>query len=171
MSDCDKNAGTQYLSKFSIKYCVPGILLFFVALVAPDAIAAEAPSVMQQALTLLQKKNSSIGKITFLQLMPFYGRNTRYLLLVHGIRADVRFSGDFNDELFGLFVVDQSFERVLRVIDIIPTRRWNDYSVEIKLGGDGSILAVCKGATYGDQPVIKRYSTDLIYEESISPPK
>ncbi len=165
------NTVDEWLSRIRISVVTATFLFVFSALVLPHAAAADPPSVMHQALTLLQRRSESIGEITFLQLLPFYGRNTGYLLLVHGIRADKRFSGDFNDELFGLFVIDQAFEKVVRVIDIIPTRRWNDYSVEIKRGDDNSILVVCQGATYGDQRIVKRYPADLIYGESSSPPK
>jgi hypothetical protein len=128
-----------------------------------NAAVSENQTVMQQVQAAFQNRNSNIGEITFLQIIPFYGYETRYLLLAHGIRADKKFSGSLEDELFGLFVLDKSFSKVLSVIDFIRSGRWNDYSVEVRNPGENTILVTCKGATYGDGQIVKKYTTELIY--------
>lgn len=137
------------------------ILIFFS--IAGNAAILENQTIMQQVQAAFQNRNSNIGEITFLQIIPFYGYETRYLLLAHGIRADKKFSGSFEDELFGLFVLDKSFSKVLSVIDFIRSERWNDYSVEVRNPDANTILATCKGATYGDGQIVKRYTTEIIY--------
>lgn len=55
-----------------------------------------------------------------------------YVLLGWGIRPDFRFEGSFDDELFGVFVLDNDLTKIERTIDIFPTCRWADCIVSIE---------------------------------------
>ena len=141
------------------------IVVFLMLLVASSVQAQEQPTLVSQVQAEFKKKNTKVEDVTLLELVPFYGRSLRYLVLAHGIRQDVKFEGSFEEELFGLFVVDQSFTKILATVDIFPTERWNDYSVEIKRPIFESIVLVCKGATYGDVNRVRRYPTEVIYRK------
>ncbi len=130
---------------------------------ASHTMGIENQTIMQQIQAAFETRNKNISDITFLQIIPFYGWEKRYLLLAHGIRGDMRFAGSFEDELFGLFVLDKAFSQLLGVIDFIPSRRWNDYRVKISSPDANTILATCQGDTYGDQKVVKKYTTEPIY--------
>src|SRR5688572_16763942 len=60
-----------------------------------------------------------------------HGGVSSYVVVAHGIRPDLKFQGSFEDELFGIFLVDSNFSSVLRTLDVWATPRWSDYSVEI----------------------------------------
>lgn len=141
------------------------IVVVLALLVARSMHGRENPTLVSQIQGEFKKKNTKVEDVTLLELVPFYGRSLRYLVLGHGIRQDEKFEGSFEEELFGLFVVDQSFTKILATVDIFPTERWNDYSVEIKRPTFESIVLVCKGATYGDVNRIRTYPTDVIYRK------
>lgn len=130
------------------------------------SMAEENATLLQQMQNAFKKKNKNIEEITLHQLKPFYGHPIKYLVLAYGIRADEKFSGSFEDELFGIFVVDKSFTKVLCVIDFIPSQSWKDYRMELKIPDANTILVVCKGIDYGNQKMTKKYSTELIYGKS-----
>ncbi len=125
--------------------------------------AQERTSIVGHIQRAFQQKNSNIQDTTLLQVQPVYGKTKKYLVLAHGITADKRFAGSFEDELFGLFVVDDSFSRIERLIDVFPSRRWNDYAVKFKLQDAGTVIVTGQGATYGDQKVTKWYSIRSIH--------
>src|SRR5262245_6681205 len=139
------------------------IIVVLTLLMAPAMHAQEIPTLVSQIRGEFQKKNTKVEDVTLLELVPFYGRSLRYLVLSRGIRPDQKFEGSFEEELFGLFVVDQSFTKILAAVDIFPTERWNDYSVEIKRSSFESIVLVCKGATYGDVNRVRTYPREVIY--------
>ena len=142
------------------------IVVVVTLLVASSVQAQGNRTLVSQVQTEFKKKNAKVEDVTLLELVPFYGRSLRYLVLAHGIRQDEKFEGSFHEELFGLFVVDQSFTKILATVDIFPTERWNDYSVEIKRPIFEFIVLVCKGATYGDVNRVRRYPAEVIYGKS-----
>ena len=78
-----------------------------------------------------QKRNPNITHIKIIDMRPTLTEVPKYLVLGWGIRADRTFRGNFEDELFGLFLVDELLSRVERVIDFIPTPRWHDTVMRI----------------------------------------
>lgn len=131
---------------------------------APVAAAQRRAAVLDGIQRVFQNKSPDVQDCTLLQIQPVHGKTKRYLVLAHGIRVDKRFSGSFEDELFGLFVVDEGFVRIQRVIDVFPTRRWNDYSVTFAISDHAVIVVTCQGSTYGDEKEIKKYSVRLLYD-------
>ena len=100
---------------------------------------------------ILRQRNRLIEQVAFPQIQWFgYGR--AYVAIGWGVRADQRFSGSFEDELYGILLLDSTLTRVRYVLDIVPTPRWLDYRFRIEeLTGD-SIIITGRGATYGDGP-------------------
>ena len=109
-----------------------------------------------------QRKNSRVQRVSILDSAQDLVDASRHYVLARGIRADERFEGSFSDELFGLFVVDSSSPEILAVIDIIPTRRWNDYRMTIKKPLSDTITLLGEGSTYGDSGLVKKYQIPKI---------
>ncbi|OFW28946.1 MAG: hypothetical protein A3H97_13880 [Acidobacteria bacterium RIFCSPLOWO2_02_FULL_65_29] len=82
-----------------------------------------------------------------------------YVLLGWGIRSDLSFKGRFDDELFGVFIVDSTLTRIVRTLDIFPTQRWADYIVSIEKLTDSEVTIVGAGS-YGDQKLRRVYKLD-----------
>ena len=81
-----------------------------------------------------------------------------YVLLGWGIRPDFKFEGSFDDELFGVFILDNSMTKIERTVDIFPTCRWADCIVSIeKVSWTGSEVVVVGAGSYGDGPFRKVY--------------
>ena len=85
-------------------------------------------------------------------------------MLARGTRPG-DFRGRFEDELFGVFVVDSSLSTVERVVDAIPTPRWHDYSVRFDRVGFDSLYVIGAGESYGD--LAMRRSYDWIGDEAL----
>ena len=109
-----------------------------------------------------QRKNPKVQRVSILDSAQDLVDASRHYVLARGIRTDERFEGSFSDELFGLFVVDSSSSEILAVIDIIPTRRWNDYRMRIKKPLSDTITLLGEGSTYGDNDLVKTYTIPMI---------
>jgi len=106
--------------------------------------------------TVFQEKNPKLAQVGVLDLKAWDFVGPR-LVLGWAIVRDHTFRGDFNDEMFGVFVVNDSLTRVERVVDTFPTGRWFDEEVRFgKFTGD-SVEVLRKGATYGDGPSRRVY--------------
>lgn len=128
-------------------------ILFFL-LAAAQLSAAEAP-VLEEIRDHFKQLNPDIQSIQLQDVKP---RHTQYWVLARGIREDEHFQGSLEDELFGLFVIDVQFSNVLRVVDIFPTSRWNDFRVWIDSHSMETIVIKGVGATYEDQPMMREYA-------------
>lgn len=85
----------------------------------------------------------------------------KYLILARGVRSDQSYQGPLEDELFGIFVLDDSLFSILRTIDIFPTRRWLDYAVRIVMVSEDTLTIHGEGDSYGDNRFDKRYPLHL----------
>jgi hypothetical protein len=108
---------------------------------------------MRQAFT---QRNPAVTRVTVLELRLASAQAGTYVLLGRGIRPDLRFQGSFDDELFGVFLVDSGLTRIERTLEIFPTQRWNDYMVSIEELTDSEITIVGSGS-YGDQKLRRVY--------------
>ncbi len=98
-----------------------------------------------------QERNPKLTKVGVLELRSWDFLGPR-VVLGWAIVGDKVFRGDFRDEMFGVFVVNESLTRVDRVVDVFPTPRWFDYELHFtRLTGD-SVEVAGAGATYGDDP-------------------
>ncbi|MDH3456795.1 MAG: hypothetical protein OER90_08135 [Gemmatimonadota bacterium] len=103
-------------------------------------------------------RNAAIKHITVLEVRSPFVESTHRAVVARGIRGDRQFQGDFADELFGLFVLNDSLTRVLAVLDMFPTPRWRDFEVELARVTPDSLYLEGRGATYGDQPLRRSYT-------------
>jgi hypothetical protein len=108
---------------------------------------------------IFRQRNRLIGQVAFPQIQWVgYGRTYAYVAIGWGVRADHRFSGSFQDELYGILLLDSTLTRVRYVLDIVPTPRWLDYRFRIEeLTGD-SIIITGRGDTYSDGPERRAYA-------------
>ena len=118
------------------------------------ATAGECPSLLDSIRGEFQQLNANIESIEILDTKP---KHPEYWVIARGIVEDLEFRGSFEDELFGVFVVDSDFENVVTMIDAIPTPRWNDYVFWITEHDAENVTVLGHGSTYGDGPLEKRY--------------
>jgi hypothetical protein len=132
-----------------LSYCVKPETSTHINDTQTPAQKKEDCSLICQLKVEFKKRNEKIEHIRILTVRPTPFGNPKYLVVVWGIRADWDFKGDFADELFGLFIVDDSLQHVEKVIDFVPSPRWNDTEMKIaKLDTDYIVLEGI-GATYG----------------------
>lgn len=124
---------------------------------APAAGQLPQDSFEPVLLEAFRNVNPEIGRAAVLELQASVPGGP-YVLIGWGIRADQRFRGDFRDELFGIFLVDQGRNRIERTLEILPTPRWLDYELRIESVTASEVVVVGKGATYGDGPIRREYS-------------
>lgn len=118
--------------------------------------ANQLERVLQQAFSA---RNPKVTRTKVLELRSVAMGAGPYILLGWGIRADASFAGNFDDELFGVFVLDNNLSRIERTLDIFPTCRWADCIVSIEsVSWDGSRIAVVGAGSYDDGPFRKIYS-------------
>jgi hypothetical protein len=105
---------------------------------------------------VFQEKNPKLSTVGVLELRSWDFLGPR-VVIGWSIVRDRVFRGDFKDEMFGVFVVDESLTRVERVLDLFPTPRWFDYQLTIGRFTGDSVEVVGAGSTYGDDPMRKAY--------------
>ncbi len=142
-----------------------GVLcLVFYAVSSPASLEAtayiskpELPSPLTVIKEAFQERNRKIETVRILEAKrPDIGAS-RYLVVAWGIRKDYKFEGQFEDELFGLFVMDESLTKIERTLDIFATPRWFDYQLNIESSSIDEVTIVGKGKTYGDQEMRRTY--------------
>jgi hypothetical protein len=60
-------------------------------------------------------------------------------------------------ELFGVFLVDSTLSKTVRVLDVFPSRRIRDYDVWIQRVGMDSLIVCGQGSSYGDAKMRRAY--------------
>lgn len=106
---------------------------------------------------ILQARNPVISRVAFREIRSInYGRY--YYAIGWGVRADMTFSGSFEDELFAIVRIDSSLARITGVLDLIPSPRWLDYTFEIDAITGDSLIVAGRGDTYGDGPQRRAYA-------------
>lgn len=106
-------------------------------------------------------KNPKVTRTKVLELRSIGMGAGPYVLLGWGIRPDSPFERSFDDELFGVFILDNSLTKIERTLDIFPTCRWADCIVSIeKVSWPGTEVVVVGAGSYGDRPFRKVYRLD-----------
>ena len=123
-------------------------------LLQTSAAAGECPSLLDAIRGEFQRLNADIETVEILDTKP---KHPEYWVIARGIVKDLEFKGSFEDELFGVFVIDGDFENVLTAVEIMPTPRWNDYLFWISEYDANSVTVQGHGSTYSDGPVEKQY--------------
>ena len=105
----------------------------------------------------LRARNAAIGPVGIIEQQSIDDFTGPSVIVAYGVRADGEFQGNFQDELFGIFVANDSLTRIVRTIDVFPTPRWRDYSVRIVRLTPDSVRIEGRGASYGDHPLNRTY--------------
>jgi len=120
--------------------------------------ASSCPSLLALVRSELQRANPKIETVRIFEMRGWYDE---YFVLAHGIRKDEEFKGAWNDELFGVLLVDGSLCRTLATVDMFPTPRWNDYEIHIEKISDRSLVIKGNSIDYGGSE-IKKYAIDKL---------
>jgi hypothetical protein len=144
----------------SPRQAITAVLLVAVCLCA--GLVAQAPKPTNPLEQLLQTafatRNPKVTRTKVLELRSIGMGHGGYILLGWGIRPDMKFEGSFDDELFGVFLLDNQMTRIERVIDMFPTCRWADCIVSIeRMSWSASEVVVVGAGSYGDQAFRKTY--------------
>jgi hypothetical protein len=131
---------------------------------APDSIktpAVQSDSTRENELLeclgrAFRERNPKLATVRALELRAWDFLGPR-LVIGWAIVGDRTFRGDFNDEMYGVFVVNETMTRVDRVVDVFPTPRWLDYEVHFGRVTADSVEIVGRGATYSDGPMRRTY--------------
>lgn len=123
-----------------------------------ESQATTAASLLAMLRTRLREVNPIIEHVAIVEVRAPWPEDRRRAVLAWGVRKDRVFSGRYEDELFGVFVMNDSLTRVLRTLEIMPTRRWLDYEWYIAKINMDSVFLSGRGATYGDAPLKKAHS-------------
>jgi hypothetical protein len=102
-------------------------------------------------------KNPAVTQARVIELRSLGMGACPYVLLGWGIRPDLKFEGRFEDELFGVFIVDKDLSKIERTLDIFPTQRWADFMVSFEKVTRAEVVVVGAGS-YGDQKLRRVYS-------------
>ena len=129
-----------------------------------DTTGSGNSQVLKVLLSKFREHNPKIGFVELYDIRPlflnpinFWPKPNHYLVLARGVRPDFKFEGSFEDELFGLFVVNNSLSTVDRTVEIIPSQRWCDYMIKIVKVWKDSVTIHGEGIAYGDQKMDKRF--------------
>ena len=144
----------QLLLTFAFLCVVPGVRSTRSATAPPSPQRAPLLDTLR---TILRNRSPAIDDVAILEIRSARLQDRRRAALVWGVRHDHVFHGSLADELFGVFVVDDSLTKVLRTVDLIPTPRWLDFAMRIERVTSDSIYVRGQGATYGDQPFGRTY--------------
>ena len=93
-----------------------------------------SPTIVDLFLNEFKTKNANIDVVDILDTRwASSSKETGYVVVARGYRKEQRsFAGNWEDELFGFFVVDRRLSRILMKLDIVPTPRWHDYWYTVK---------------------------------------
>lgn len=111
-------------------------------------IAAPVFAGDQLLLNYFRNENPNITKIQVIEYVSNY-HLTDGLLVARGTRSAETFTGNWKDELFGIFRTNKNLE-VLNVMEFVPTRRWHDYCVQVDRKRPSHFVVRFYGCTYYD---------------------
>lgn len=131
-------------------------LIFLVCLVTISGCGRSnnCESLLDNVLLELQNTNHLISTVQVVDTRP---RLSRYWVVARGVIASEDYDATIEDELFGVFVVDESFTQIDHVVDVFPSPKLRDYDVWITSHGPNSITVRGHGTTYHDNGIQKTY--------------
>ena len=124
------------------------ILMFSTSLVADENVI----------LGYFQKENPDITEVHIIEYVSNYYHEGG-LLVARGIKPTNSFTGNWNDELFGVFHTDKNME-IINALEFIPTKRWHDYCAEVKRKEFSHFVVRFYGCTYSDVEIVREYNVD-----------
>jgi len=102
-------------------------------------------------------RNPAIVQVQILAISSIPWSTARLAGLARGSTGE-EFRGSFEDELFCTFVADSTLTRVLKVLDIQATPRWNDYTVHFERLDMDSLIVVGKAISGNGEETRKSYN-------------
>lgn len=102
-----------------------------------------------------RERNPGISSVTLLEYRRVAEGGGANFVLARGFRPRGQ---PFDDELFGVFMFDDSLARIVRTIDVFPTPRWLDYTIRIERADGESLVVTGAGLTHGDTPTRRSYA-------------
>lgn len=127
----------------------------------PDTKQAEPVSVITVLKSAFQERNTKIETVRIVDTKPPYPGAPHHLVIGWGIRKDLRFTGQFDDELFGLFLMNADLTKIEKTLDVFATPRWFDYQIRIESSTIDQVTIVGKGGTYSDSKMRRTYQLGL----------
>lgn len=123
------------------------------------AAASDGETLTDNFRRQFTNRNPVLTEIKVLEAKPLSSkdRSSNHVYVVHAIRPDYRFEGKFEDEQFGVFLVDANQKRIVKVLEMFNTPRWLDYELKIKRASLSKVTVSGRGASYGDGPITKTY--------------
>ncbi len=148
---------------------VSALLNCHLACVAQESSQNKPVTRQSQILGVLkiefQKRNPVISHIEVFDVRSLFlspiihpDRPNHYLVVAKGVRSDLRFQGSFEDELLGLFVLDDSLFAVKRTVALIPSQHWGDFFLRIEKVWNDSVLVRGVDLRGGDTNFLKKFS-------------
>lgn len=127
----------------------------------PNAVSKSSPpghenEILAALRDSFRLVNPKLAYVRLLDLRSWYFEGSR-VVLAWSIVKDQVFRGDFNDEMFGVFVVNDSLTRIERVVATIPTPRWMDFDMRLGRVTWDSVDVIGRGMTYGDGAITRHY--------------
>jgi len=111
----------------------------------------------EQVMNELGGRNPAIVQVQILAISSIPWSTARLAGLARGSTGE-EFRGSFEDELFCTFVADSTLTRVLKVLDIQATPRWNDYTVHFERLDMDSLIVVGKAISGNGEETRKSYN-------------
>ena len=104
-----------------------------------------------------KKVNPIVETVTILERRSL-GPMGPHVVIAEGVREDEDFHGKFEDELFGVFLLNADQESIEQVLEIMPTPRWRDYELKIKSLTARRVVVIGYGGSYNDGPIRRVYN-------------
>lgn len=142
------------------------------AMEAHEKLDVNAPTIVDLLLVDFQKRNTKINTVMVTDIAwVASSKAAGYVVVARGFRHEQHsFEGNWEDELFGIYAVDQRLSRILQKIDMFPTERWHDFNVSISSVHWNSVVITGQGSTYGDQLFEKKYDLSKVPWPGIKAP-
>lgn len=120
---------------------------------ASSALAQQRPSMLEAARDTLLARNARAACATIWDVRPLHPVGLpQHVVIVRGLVCDKVFRGALSDELFGIFLANDSLTRIVGTLGVVPTRRWNDYTLTVDRVTRDSVVIRGRGDMYGDAP-------------------
>jgi hypothetical protein len=126
------------------------------------AFASDGQALTDKFRLEFTNRNPVLTEIHIIESRPLSPRerSNNHVYLVRAIRPDHKFEGRFEDEQFGVFLVDTDRNLIAKVLDMFNTPRWADYEIRIKQTSLSRVTVSGRGAAYGDGPIERTYNID-----------
>jgi len=112
----------------------------------------------KELLSYFQEKNPDITEVQIIEYVSNYYL-AGGLLVARGIKPANTFTGNWNDELFGVFHTRNDL-KIIKALEFLPTRRWHDYCAEVKGNFPSTFTVRFYGCSYNDLELTREYKIE-----------